>query len=156
MNLTNKYGLFNCKSRPIFCNCIHSFKPVTPNDVYNRAHPAISHCSHLLLKCGAATIISHWLKVHSRWFKNDTFAKKCILISFWSFQYFIAFIIPSHFIIVQYLTLWMLPSGCQTVWIQIRPDIMSGLIWVQTVCKCYQQMTKVTVSGQRVKYRATC
>ena len=37
----------------------------------------------------------------------------------------------------------IVPSGCQTVWIQIRPDILSGLIWVQTVCKGYisrQQM----------------
>ena len=34
-----------------------------------------------------------------------------------------------------------LPSECQTVWIQIRPDIMSGLIWVQTICKGYQQST---------------
>ena len=32
---------------------------------------------------------------------------------------------------------------CQTVWIQIRTDILSVLIWVQTVCKCYQQTTKV-------------
>ena len=30
-------------------------------------------------------------------------------------------------------------SECQTVWIQIRPDIMSGLIWIQTVCIGYQQ-----------------
>ena len=30
------------------------------------------------------------------------------------------------------------PSECQTVWIQIRPDFMLGLIWVQTVCKSYQ------------------
>ena len=35
-----------------------------------RAHPAISHCSHLLLKCRMATNISQWLKVQSRWFKN--------------------------------------------------------------------------------------
>ena len=34
-------------------------------------------------------------------------------------------------------------SMCQTVWIQIRPDILSGLIWVQTVCKGYQQTTLV-------------
>ena len=27
--------------------------------------------------------------------------------------------------------------------IQIRPDILSGLIWIQTVCKGYQQMTLV-------------
>ena len=24
---------------------------------------------------------------------------------------------------------------CQTDWIQIKPDILSGLIWFQTVCK---------------------
>ena len=28
-----------------------------------------------------------------------------------------------------------IPSECQTVWIQIRPDVLWGLIWVQTVCK---------------------
>ena len=27
---------------------------------------------------------------------------------------------------------------CQAVWVQIRPDVLSGLIWVQTVCKDYQ------------------
>ena len=32
-------------------------------------------------------------------------------------------------------------SECQTVWIQIRPDILLGLIWVQSACKSYQQMT---------------
>ena len=36
-----------------------------------------------------------------------------------------------------------LPSECQTVWIQIRPDVMSGLIWFQTVFKGYQQTTLV-------------
>ena len=34
-------------------------------------------------------------------------------------------------------------SECQTVWIQIRTNIMLVLIWVQTVCKVYQQTTKV-------------
>ena len=34
-----------------------------------------------------------------------------------------------------------LPSECQTDWIQIRSDVLSGLIWVQTVCKGYQQTT---------------
>ena len=34
-------------------------------------------------------------------------------------------------------------SGCQTHWIQIRPDVSSGLNWVQTVCKGYQQKTVV-------------
>ena len=50
-----------------------------------RAHPAIRHCSYLLLKCGVATNIR--LKLHSCGFKNYIFAKKCILISFWIFQY---------------------------------------------------------------------
>ena len=36
-----------------------------------------------------------------------------------------------------------IPWKCQTVWIQIRPDILSGLICVQTVFKCYQQTTLV-------------
>ena len=44
-----------------------------------------------------------------------------------------------------------IPSEYQTVWIQIRPDILSGLIWVQTVCKSNQQTTKVATSGERVK-----
>ena len=32
---------------------------------------------------------------------------------------------------------------CQTVCILIRPDILSGLILVQTVCKSFQQTTQV-------------
>ena len=34
-------------------------------------------------------------------------------------------------------------NQCKTVWIQIRPDILFGLIWLQIVCKGYQQMTPV-------------
>ena len=30
---------------------------------------------------------------------------------------------------------------CQTIWIQNRPDILSGLIWYQTICKTFQQTT---------------
>ena len=37
-------------------------------------------------------------------------------------------------------------SECQTVRIQIRTDILSVLIWVQSICKCYQQTTKFIVS----------
>ena len=32
--------------------------------------------------------------------------------------------------------------------IQIRPKILSGLIWVQTVYKGYQQTTKVALAGK--------
>ena len=34
-------------------------------------------------------------------------------------------------------------SVCQRVWIWIWPDILSDLIWSQTVCKGYQQTTLV-------------
>ena len=34
-----------------------------------------------------------------------------------------------------------IPSVCQTAWIQSRPDLLSGLTWVQTVCHGYQQTT---------------
>ena len=45
-----------------------------------------------------------------------------------------------------------IPSECQTVWIQIqiRPDVLSGLIWVQTVCTGYQQMTKVATNREEL------
>ena len=35
-------------------------------------------------------------------------------------------------------------SECQTTWIQIKTDLFSALIWVQTVCRGYKQTTKVT------------
>ena len=35
----------------------------------------------------------------------------------------------------------------KTVWIQIRTDVLSGLVSVQTVCKGYQQM----ILGGKVK-----
>ena len=39
-------------------------------------------------------------------------------------------------------------SECQTVWIQIRTNIMSVLIWIQTVCKVNQQTTKFAKLGK--------
>ena len=44
-----------------------------------------------------------------------------------------------------------IPSECQTDWIQIRPDILSGLIWVQSVSKVMSRRT----SRQRVKRRSS-
>ena len=34
-----------------------------------------------------------------------------------------------------------IPLECQTVWIQIRPNFLLGLIWVQTIHKNHQQKT---------------
>ena len=39
----------------------------------------------------------------------------------------------------------MQQSECQTVWIQISPNKVMGLIWIHTVCKSYQQMTLVGI-----------
>ena len=38
-----------------------------------------------------------------------------------------------------------IPSECQIVWIQIRPDVLTVLIWVQTACEDYQQTTEVKI-----------
>ena len=43
-------------------------------------------------------------------------------------------------------------SECQTVWIQIRTDVLLVLIWIQNVCKGYQQTTKVATSMERARY----
>ena len=39
----------------------------------------------------------------------------------------------------------------QTFWIQMSPKVLSGLIWVQTVCNNNQQTTNSAASSQRVK-----
>ena len=41
-------------------------------------------------------------------------------------------------------------SDCQMVLIQIRTDSMSVRVWVQTVCKGYQQTIKVAINKERV------
>ena len=41
-------------------------------------------------------------------------------------------------------------SECETAWIQIKTDILSVMIWVQTVCKGYQKTIKFTTSRERV------
>ena len=42
------------------------------------------------------------------------------------------------------------PSECQTVWIQIKTDILLVLIWVQTVCKRLLADDKLSTGMQRV------
>ena len=41
-------------------------------------------------------------------------------------------------------------SECQTVWIQIRPNILLSLILVQTVCKGYQQTVNLPLAGKEL------
>ena len=42
-------------------------------------------------------------------------------------------------------------SGCQKIWIKIRSDILSVLIWTQTVCKIYQQKSPLARKEFRTK-----
>ena len=50
---------------------------------------------------------------------------------------------------------WCFKTLCllsnQTAWIQIRPDILLGLIWIQTVYKDYQQMTNSSLAGKELR-----
>ena len=129
----------------------------------------VSACSGLTLpltivvicywKCRVTTNISHWLKVQSRWFKNYIFAKKCMFDQLLDFHIllllFLYTLLLCHILLFG-CWIFSIASGCQVVWIQIRPNILSGLIWVQTVCNLgYQQTTKVPPSGQRVRYKTT-
>ena len=52
--------------------------------------------------------VCHWLKVHSRWFKNYIFAEKYILISFCIFPMLLLLFLHNFNIMVPYFTLWML------------------------------------------------
>ena len=45
-----------------------------------------------------------------------------------------------------YFSVPLIIIECQMVWFQIRADVFSVLIWVQTFCKCYQRMTKIAAS----------
>ena len=44
-----------------------------------------------------------------------------------------------------------IPSECQTDWIKIRRDILLGLIWVQSVCKGYEQSQQTTLVDKEFK-----
>ena len=49
---------------------------------------------------------------------------------------------PGSGVVLYCIDSWSLhPYLLQTDWIQIRPDILWGLFWVQTVCESYQQTT---------------
>ena len=47
-------------------------------------------------------------------------------------------------------------NECQTVLIQIRPDFLSDLIWVQTVCKGINRRQKSSLSGPIYCKPRTC
>ena len=94
-----------------------------------------------------ATIISHWLKVHSRWLKNYIFVKRDILISELP-------ILLLLFLQTYYCAIFNSLGATIRASNSLNADQaghLSDLIWVQTVCRGYQHMTKVATSGQRVR-----
>ena len=54
------------------------------------------------------------------------------------------FFVVCYFLFKTTLNFSGIPSKCQTVWIQIKPNILSCLIWVQLICKGYQRPTLVS------------
>ena len=74
------------------------------------------------------------------WKSQPVYVLACLLIRptiVWTFtlcswEFFSCFLVINFFKILSEI-----PSECQTDWIQIMPDILSSLIWVQTVCKSY-------------------
>ena len=75
--------------------------------------------------------------MQARWFKIYIFAKS-VFFSAFGFSN-IAFLFLHTLLLCHILSfgcwIFSIPSRCQKVWIQIRPNILLGLIWVQTVCK---------------------
>ena len=75
---------------------------------------------------------------------------KCFISCVFTLQYlnyFACWVNFHAFVVCCYFTKWTFSKNyfrntirvsIFTVWIKIRPDNLSGLIWVQTVCKCYQ------------------
>ena len=55
-------------------------------------------------------------------------------------KHFACWVIVHAFFVICWLFLKNIE--CQAVWIQLRADILSGLIWILTVCKGYQQATQ--------------
>ena len=53
--------------------------------------------------------------------------------------FFMLFLSSADFFTMNFFINSGIPSECQADWIQIKPDVLSGLIWVQTVCKSYKQ-----------------
>ena len=91
---------------------------------------------------GPDILFAYWVILQASLSSVDFYFKQAFLSSVDFFIFFLNKLFQTN--------LSGIPSECQTVWIKIRPDILPGLTWVQTVCKGYQQTTKVATSRERV------
>ena len=78
---------------------------------------------------------------------SDNVTKQQVVSVIRFFVSFCRLLILSKFILSKVISGSL--SEWQTVWIQIKPDVLSGLIWVLTVCKVYQQTAKVKCLGHK-------
>ena len=99
---------------------------------------------------------SHLLATEASEIQQKT-AKQMILVVNSNWVIFHAFLSSADFFQNQFFQkiLSGIPSECQMIWIQIGLDFMSSLIWVQTVCKDYQQTKNVVAAGKELTERNT-
>ena len=71
-------------------------------------------------------------------FTENKVLSLCLLGNFKFSCFFCRLLIFFQNQLFQKILLGIRPES-QIVWIQIRPDVLSGLIWVLTICKRYQQ-----------------
>ena len=133
-------------------NCVQSISPI----LLDVGIPNLGWWFLLGWRSGAYHFESlwpwHWLLASFLDFScyiTANFPQMCLMLDqflwghsscLWHFLFMLFFFVCWFFL----LFFSRIPSVCQTVWIQIRPDILSGLIWVHTVCKGYKQMTLVS------------
>ena len=95
--------------------------------------------------------IVHEIKLHV--FDLQQLSDVYLTVSGYNSAYWVIFHAFCCLLIFQNHLFWKIlsgiPSKCQAIWIQVRPIILSGLIWVKTVCKGYQQTTLVGKSLSR-------
>ena len=117
-----------------------------------RAHPAIIY---LLLKMYSGYKYKSLAKSTLRCLKNYIKKKKkCILIRFWIFQNCFYYSFTLYY--CTYLTLWMLDFSPNTIRVSnsLDPDQARHFVGPDLGPNClqrFQQKTKVTASGQRVR-----
>ena len=70
------------------------------------------------------------------------------------FAYWVIFHAFCHLQTFFKINFFEIRSECQTVWIQIRIDILSILIWVQTVCKGYKQTTHLGRDNNQLEHNS--
>ena len=112
---------------------MHQTKAVSSHHVYVLSSTMVLPVRHVLVRTKAGVRLTNTLV------KPDASKYLFQLIACWVILH--AFLLSAD--VFQNNLFQKILSGisaeCQTVWIQIRPDESSGLIWVWTVCKGYQQ-----------------